>query len=139
VARALRHAVVSRLARTLGRTQMTLGELIPALCTASSDPVVAKLAQYIEDWRSDTRTTEDLRQSVERFIGNSWISRTQEHEAVYALWSAFRDDCILGRGGMTINERLYSFDLLEVWDSAPNEESRAAIRRKVGFATPPSP
>jgi hypothetical protein len=118
---------------------MTLGELIPALRKASSDPVVAQLAQYIEDWRSDTRTTEDLRQSVERFIGNSWTASTQEHEAVYALWSAFRDECILGRGGMTMNERLYCFDLLDVWDSAPNEESRAAIRRKVDFAASPSP
>jgi hypothetical protein len=118
---------------------MTLGELIPALRKASSDQVVAQLAQLIEDWRLDTGTTEDLRQSVERFIGNSWIDSTQEHEAVYALWSAFRDECILGRGGMTMNERLYCFDLLETWDSAPNEESRAAIQRKVDFAASPSP
>ena len=117
---------------------MTLCELIPALRKASSDQVVAQLAQLIEDWRLDTGTTEDLRQSVERFIGNTWIASTQEHEAVYALWSAFRDECILGRGGMTINERLYAFDLLEAWDSAPDEESRTAIRRKVDFAASPS-
>jgi hypothetical protein len=118
---------------------MTLGELIPALRKASSDPVVDQLAQFLEDWRSDTRTTENLQQSVERFIGNSWIASTQEHEAVYALWSAFRDECILGRVGMTMNERLYCFDLLEAWDSAPDEDSRAVIRRKVDFAASPSP
>ncbi len=110
---------------------MTLGELIPAIRKASSDPVVAQLVQFIGDWRSDARSTEDLRQSVERFIGNSWIASTREHEAVYALWSDFRDGCILGRVGMTMNERLFCFDLLEAWDSAPNEDSRNAIRRKV--------
>ena len=78
------------------------------------------------------------RHTIERFIGNTWIASTQEHEAVYALWSAFRDECILGRGGMTLNERLHAFDLLEAWDSAPDEESRAAIRRKVDFAASPS-
>jgi hypothetical protein len=101
--------------------------------------MVAQLAQLIEDWRLDTRTTEDLQRSAERFIGDAWIAGTQEHEAVHALRSAFRDECILGRGGMTMNERLCRFDLLEAWDSAPNQESRAAIQMKVDVAESPSP
>ena len=95
---------------------MLLGELIPALREASSDPVVIRLIELLEDWRADTRTTEDLRQSVERYIGKSWIASDQNHEKIYALWAAFRDECIVGRGGMTMNERLFCFNLLDVWD-----------------------
>ena len=112
---------------------MVLSELIHALREASSDPDAIRLTELIEDWRLDGSTSEDLRQSVERFIGNSWISSTQEHEAVYALWSAFRDYCIVGRAGMTMNERLYCFDLLEAWDGAPDDASRAIIRRKIDY------
>ena len=118
---------------------MILGELIPALREASSDPVVIRLIKLLEDWRADTSTTEDLRQSVERYIGNSWIASDQDHKKVYSLWAAFRDECIAGRGGMTMNERLFCFNLLDVWDDAPDEDTRARIRRKVDFASHSAP
>lgn len=113
--------------------RMTLGELIPALHKASSDQVVHGLIELLEEWRIDASTADELRQSVERYIGNSWIACNKEHEAVYSLWSAFRDECIAGRQGMTMNERLYCFNLLEAWDSAKTEESRAVVRHKVDF------
>ena len=112
---------------------MTLGELIPALRKASADRVVIGLIELLEQWRSNAETADDLHQSVERYIGNSWIASDAEHKAVYSLWSAFRTLCIAGRGGMTINERLYCFDLFEAWDSANTEEGRAVIRHKIDF------
>lgn len=118
---------------------MVLGELIPALREASSDPVVLRLVKLLEDWRTDTSTTEDLREFVERYIGNSWIVSDQEHKAIYALWTAFRDQCIYGRGGMMMNERLYCFDLFEVWDGASDDEARAVVRHKVDFAGSSAP
>ena len=117
---------------------MVLGELIPALRKASSDPVVLQLIVLLEDWRSDASTTEDLRQSVEHYIGNTWIASTGEHEAIYSLWLAFRDECILGRGGMTMNERLFCFNLLEAWDRAPDTEARTIIQKKVDFKASPA-
>jgi hypothetical protein len=118
---------------------MILGDLITALRNASSDPVVLGLIKVLEAWQVDARNTDELRQTVERYIGSTWIASTQEHEAVYSLWSAFRDESILGRGGMTMTERLYCFDLLNAWDAAPNEEARAKIRQKVDFPVFPSP
>jgi hypothetical protein len=118
---------------------MVLGELIIDLRKASSDPVVLRLIELLGKWRLDASTTEDLRKSVECYIGNSWIASTEEHEAVYALWSAFRNECILGRGGMTMNERLYCFNLLEAWDSAADERARAVVRHKVDFASSRAP
>ena len=34
-----------------------------------------------------------------------------------------------------MNERLYSFDLLEAWDTAKTEEGRALVRHKIDFVT----
>jgi hypothetical protein len=112
---------------------MTLGELIPALHKASSDRVVRGLIELLEQWRTSANTADELYQSVERYIGNSWIASDEEHKTVYSLWSAFRDECIAGRRGMTINERLYCFDLFDAWDSAKTEEGRAVVRHKIDF------
>jgi len=112
---------------------MTLGELIPAIQGASSDRTVHGLVDLLQQWRSSANTADDLHRSVERYIGNSWIASDAEHKTVYSLWSAFRDQCIAGRGGMTINERLYCFDLFDAWDSAKTEEGRAVVRRKIDF------
>jgi hypothetical protein len=114
---------------------VTLSELIPALRDASSDPVVIRLTQLLEGWIADASTTEDLRHSVEQCIGNWWIASDQDQRKVYSLWSTFRDECIAGSGGMTMNERLFCFNLLDVWDDAPDETTRARIRRKVDFAS----
>ena len=112
---------------------MTLGELVSALQGASSDRTVRGLIELLDQWRSSADTADDLYRTVERYIGNSWIESETEHRTIYALWSAFRDQCIAGRGGMTINERLYCFDLLDAWDSAKTEEGRAVVRHKIDF------
>lgn len=115
---------------------MTLGELTAALRKVSSDQVVAGLLELLEQWRSSENTADELHDSVERYIGSSWIGSDAEHKTVYSLWSAFRDQCSSGRGGMTINERLYCFDLLDAWDRATTEEDRAVVRRKIDFESP---
>ena len=112
---------------------MTLQELLPALHKASSDRVVRGLIELLEEWCTNASTADDLHQSVERYIGNSWIASEEEHRTVYSLWSSFRDECIAGRRGMTMNERLYCFNLFEAWDSAKTEEGRAVVRHKVDF------
>ncbi len=112
---------------------MTLGELVPALRKESSDRNVQELTALLEQWKSSSETTNDLCRSVERFIGNSWIENDKQHQAVYSLWSVFRDQCIAGRGGMTINERLYCFDLIDAWDNAKTEEEQAIVRHKIDF------
>ena len=97
--------------------------------------MVRRLAALLEEWRTNASTAEELRQSVERYIGNSWIGSDEEHKAVYSLWSAFRDKCIMGRLGMTMNERLHCFSLLEAWDRATEATSRAVVRQKIDFTS----
>lgn len=115
---------------------VNLGELISDLRKISSDAAVRRLIELLEGWRTDSRTTDELHQSVERYIGNSWIVSDQEHNTVYRLWAAFRDGCISGRMGMTINERLFCFDLFDAWDNAKTEADRAVIRQKIDFDCP---
>ena len=112
---------------------MTLVELLPALRNTSSDRTTRGLIELFEGWRTNGSTADELRQSVDRYIGNTWIANDEVHKKVNALWSAFRDECIYGRRGMTMNERLYCFDLLDAWDNAKTEEDRAVVRRKVDF------
>lgn len=109
---------------------MTLRELLTALPAASSDRMVHGLIPLLEQWRANADTAEDLYRTVEKYIGNTWLASDAEHKAVYALWTAFRNQCITGHEGMTINERLYCFDLFDASDSAKTDEDRASIRHK---------
>jgi hypothetical protein len=115
---------------------VTLRELLAALPEASSHRAVHGLIDLLEQWRANADTVEDLYRNVEKYIGKTWFPSDAEHRAVYALWSAFRSQCIAGRGGMTINERLYCFDLFDAWDQAKTDEDRAAIRHKIDLEYP---
>ncbi|WP_308364409.1 MULTISPECIES: hypothetical protein [unclassified Microbulbifer] len=110
---------------------MTLDELANELHAASDEKAVRDLAKYIEEWKGDDRNAEALEKMVERFFGNVWVSKEEEHLKAYGLWSSFRDDAIHGIGGMTMNERLYAFALFERFDSCKSEAERREVYGKV--------
>lgn len=110
---------------------MDLDALASAIRQTSSDPVALKLSDLLANWKDDKSTTTELERDVERYIGNTWIASTAEHEKIYSLWSQFRDDAIHGIRGMTMNERLYCFSLFPRWDNVHTEEERKAIYAKL--------
>ena len=110
---------------------MDLDALASAIRKTSSDPILLKLSDLLVNWKSDKSTATELEQDVERYIGNTWISSTAEHEIIYSLWSQFRSDAIHGIGGMTMNERLYFFSLFPRWESIHTEEERKTIYAKL--------
>jgi hypothetical protein len=110
---------------------MDLDALATAIKQTSSDPVASKLSELLVSWKDDESNATDLESAVERYIGNTWVVSTAEHETIYSLWSEFRDDAIRGIGGMTMNERLYCFSLFPQWDNAHTEEARKAIYAKL--------
>jgi len=110
---------------------MNLDELARQIGEVSSEPVVQRLAELLLDWKSDRSTAEELRDIIERYLGNSWIQRDEDHARVYALWSAFRDGAIAGIGGMTMNERLYYFSLFDRFDTSYNEKEKLTIYAKL--------
>ena len=109
---------------------MNLDELASHLRTGFNDPAVQNLGTVMLEWKTDTSTAEDLRERVERYIGNSWITGEEDRQKVYGVWCSFRDEAIGRIGGMTMNERLYWFGLFDQFDSAANEE-RSVIYRKL--------
>jgi hypothetical protein len=58
-----------------------------------------------------------------------WFS-TNENHATVALSIARLRDTLAAIGGMTINERLFVFDLMDRWDQATDAE-RDALYKKV--------
>ena len=110
---------------------MHLDDLLASLQDASSDPVVKGLREYIDEWKADQATTAELGKHVERYIGNTWIEREEDHNVVYGLWSKFRDETIEGLPGMTMNERLSAFSLFERYDGTSNEAAKATVLAKL--------
>ena len=70
---------------------MDLGELEKQVRAVSSDPVVQGLADFLSTWKDSPATVNEISVAIERYIGNIWIASSQDHERVYALWSAFRE------------------------------------------------
>jgi len=113
---------------------MNLDELANRLRVNFVDPAVQRLGAALLEWKTDSSTVVELRERIERYIGNSWIATEEDHRAVYGLWSSFRDDAINRIGGMTMNERLYWFGLVDRFDGS-NEQEQLVIYRKLN-ATP---
>jgi len=110
---------------------MILEEFIVTLRSFSSDPLVAQLLAEVECWKKNNRTAENLKQTVERFLGNSWIQNEQVYQKIWNAWVAFEIQCIKGMGGMTMNERLYVFDLFGRFDQNTTEHEKEATLAKV--------
>ena len=110
---------------------MHLDELAHRIASVSDDPLVQRLPKLLRDWKFDDTTVEQLRESVERYIGNSWIQSTRHHEDVYGLWSTFRDEAITSIGGMTMNERLYWFSLFPLFDACETDDDRSRFYKKL--------
>ena len=110
---------------------MNLDELARQIDEVSTEQAAQRLCELLLDWKTDSSTAEELCDKVERYIGNSWIERDENHARVYALWSAFRDEAITGIGGMTMNERLYHFSLFERFDASHDDEERITVYAKL--------
>jgi hypothetical protein len=80
-------------------------------------------------WREDDTTAETLVSELDRTLGHIWFS-TNENHATVALSIARLRDTLAAIGGMTMNERLYAFDLMDRWDRTPDAE-RDVLYKKV--------
>lgn len=110
---------------------MDLDELASAIRQISTDPVALKLSELLLRWKSDETNVKELASAVERYIGNTWIANTKEHEEIYRLWSQFRNDAVHGVGGMTMNERLYCFSLIPRFDGTKSDQERTVLYAKL--------
>ena len=110
---------------------MNLDELSETISKVSSEKVVQDLSRFLVEWKDNEETAEELKDGIERYIGNTWIEKNEDHEKIYQMWSSFRDEAISGIGGMTMNERLYLFGLFERFDACANQEDTLLVYRKL--------
>lgn len=103
---------------------MNLDELTKNIRKVSKEEIVQMLADNIQEWKTDERNAFELRDNVERFLGNTWIEKRSDFDKVYGMWTEFRNSAIDGIGGMTMNERLYWFGLFELFDNANSNAER---------------
>lgn len=109
----------------------TLDTLANKIQSVSDDPVIQKLASELANWKQRNDNVKQLESTVEKFIGTTWISRNEEHEQVYQLWSNFRDENIRTIHGMTMNERLFVFGLLDHFDKCKTNDEKDILYGKL--------
>jgi len=80
-------------------------------------------------WREDDSTIEDLIADLDRILGQIWFSSNENHATVALLIARLRDT-VAGIGGMTMNERLVVFDLMDRWDRTATAQ-RGDLYKKV--------
>lgn len=73
---------------------------------------------------------ERLTYLVGKWHGNVWFQKDVDSNDFYRNWCNFKEVAIDGIGGMTMNERLYVFGLLELWDES-DEKFRAVLQMKM--------
>jgi len=110
---------------------MNLDELSEEISKVSSEKVVQDLSGFLVEWKNNSETAEELKDGIERYLGNTWIEKNEDHEKIYQMWSSFRDEAISGIGGMTMNERLYWFGLFDNFDACKSQEEKLQIYRKL--------
>jgi hypothetical protein len=110
---------------------MNLDELVIQIRGVSSDTTVQRIADHLVAWKDSPDTAAQLADTIERVIGQTWIPSDSDHSRVYALWSDFRRERIEAINGMTMNERLYAFGLMDRFYSLQSDSDRRAYYPKL--------
>lgn len=108
---------------------MNLDELVSSIPDAERENRV-RLEHVVDAWKRDESTVDDLEARIERWIGQTWFTSDGVHEQFYQAWKGFRNTGIQGIGGMTMNERLHWFGLLDSWESS-DPAAKAIIYAKL--------
>jgi hypothetical protein len=110
---------------------MTLDQLAVAIRNVSPDREVQRLAEMLVQWKDDDSSVDDLRNRVEDYLRNTWNKNDAVHKKVYGLWSEFVTDPIAWIHGMTMNERVHCFSLVERYDVARTKAKKKPFYAKL--------
>ena len=113
---------------TLEGLQQALQSLRENLIQADAD-IVSLLLARVAAWKLSHETPDELDHMLERVLGHSWFSSDRLHFQVYELVLLFRSK-LTGLAGMTMDERLVIFDLMERWERS-SEQERDALYAKL--------
>ncbi len=110
---------------------MNLDQLTEKIKASTKEKLAKDLSHWIDEWKDDDRTVDQLTSMVEKFFGNVWFENEDDHRTCYNLWKEFKEDKIEFLDGMTVNERLYNFCLFERYDDCSNREDQLKIYTKL--------
>jgi len=97
---------------------------------SSPDAALVELfLKRLDRWREDESTVEELVSELDRTLGHIWFSSNEAHATVALIIARLRDT-VAAIGGMTMNERLYAFELFDRWDHSSDAE-RDVLYKKV--------
>jgi hypothetical protein len=113
------------------RNEMNIDELTNKIRKVSSEKNVQTLAELIQQWKTNEKNAIELKENIEWYFENDWIDKKSDFQKVYGMWSDFRDSTIHGIGGMTMNERLYLFGLVDLFDNSKNVLEREKFYKKL--------
>jgi hypothetical protein len=108
---------------------LNLDDLIQSIPDSES-ALRRDLARWVQDWKLSAESLEKFAYLMDKWHGNVRFQEDNDSDAFYQNWRSFNALAIDGIGGMTMNERLYLFGLLELWDES-DEKLRAVLRMKM--------
>ena len=66
---------------------------------------------------------------IERLFGNTWVIDNSPFETAFKNWRLFKEEYeTFALSNMTVNERLFSLELIDVFDIACKEKDESKIR-----------
>jgi hypothetical protein len=110
---------------TLVAIEQDLADLRKRLSSPEA-ALVDSFLNRISSWRNDDSTVEELLADLDRTLGHTWFRSNEDHGTA-ALGIARLRDTIAAIGGLTMNERLFTFDR---WDPA-SEPKREILYQKL--------
>lgn len=108
---------------------MNLDDLVQSIPDSEPD-LRNQLAHWIDEWKRSGDSIEKLSYLVGKWHGNVWFEEADVSNKFCRDWTQFKTEAIEGINNMTMNERLFSFGLFALWDSA-DEKSKSIIRTKL--------
>jgi hypothetical protein len=112
----------------ISNTERELARLAQGFSTPDA-ALVRLFLDRLRHWRTDDSSVNDLHHDLQKLLESIWFS-TNENHALINLALARLHDTINSVPGMTVNERLVIFDLMDVWNQSPSPRQQI-LRTKI--------
>lgn len=109
---------------------MNIDKLIQ-LYENENNQIVKWIAIVLNDWKISDKDIDDLVYVIEKYFGNTWIDDEKKYERVYKIWADFKNTEIVSSPGMTMNERLWVFGLMDRFDQSKSDVEKEVIYKKL--------